>query len=114
MTTFWDDHALEAGATGSIRDHSSSRRSEASGGYRCHRQVGGNYLLAAKMFGIGKITIYRWVRIYGHDPPKDQAAALQAATPGGDGNGSKAPACDPLQPENQSVRPTPLGRRRSA
>jgi DNA invertase Pin-like site-specific DNA recombinase len=77
-------------------------------------KCGGNYLLAAKMLGIGRTTIYRWVRIYGHDPPKDQAAALQAATPGGDGNGSKAPACDPLQPENQSVRPTPLGRRRSA
>jgi hypothetical protein len=55
-------------------------------------------------------------RIYGHEPPKDQAAALQAAAPGrdGDGNGSKAPARNPLQPENQSVRPTPPGRRRSA
>jgi len=46
--------------------------------------------------------------------PKDQATALQAATPSGDGDGSKAPARDPLQPENQSVRPTPPGRRRSA
>ncbi len=77
-------------------------------------KCGGNYLLAAKMLGIGKTTIYRWVRIYAHEPPKDQAAALQAATPGGDGNGSKAPARDLLQPENQSVRPTPPGRRRSA
>ena len=77
-------------------------------------KCGGNYLLAAKMLGIGKTTIYRWVRIYCHEPPKDRATALQAATPSGDGDGSKAPARDPLQPENQSVRPTPPGRRRSA
>jgi len=76
-------------------------------------KCGGNYLLAAKMLGIGKTTIYRWVRIYGHELPKDQASALQAAT-GRGWDGSNAPARDPSQPENQSVRPTPPGRRRSA
>lgn len=52
-------------------------------------KCGGNCMLAAKMLGIGKTTIYRWVRIYGYEHPKDQAAALRAATPGGDGNGSR-------------------------
>jgi DNA invertase Pin-like site-specific DNA recombinase len=50
---------------------------------------GGNYMLAARMLGIGKTTIYRWIRIYGYEHPKDQAAVLLAATPGGDGTGQK-------------------------
>jgi transcriptional regulator of acetoin/glycerol metabolism len=43
-------------------------------------KCGGNYMLAAKMLGIGRTTIYRLVRIYGYECPKDQAAVLQAAT----------------------------------
>ena len=43
-------------------------------------KCGGNYMLAAKMLGIGRTTIYRWARIYGYECRKDQAAALQAAT----------------------------------
>ena len=64
-------------------------------------KCGGNYMLAAKMLGIGKTTIYRWVRIYGYQHPKVQAAALRFATP--DGNGSKAPVRDQCQLENRSV-----------
>jgi Bacterial regulatory protein, Fis family len=45
-------------------------------------KCGGNHMLAAKMLGIRKTTLYRWVRIYGYECPKDQAAALQAARPG--------------------------------
>jgi hypothetical protein len=43
-------------------------------------KCGGNYMLAARMLGIGKTTIYRWVRIYGYEHPKDQAAVLLATT----------------------------------
>ncbi len=50
-------------------------------------KCGGNYLLAARLLGIGKTTIYRWIRIYGYEHPKDQAVALLAATPGGHGTG---------------------------
>jgi hypothetical protein len=45
-------------------------------------KCGGNYMLAAKMLGIGRTTIYRWVHTHGYGCPKDQAAALQAATLG--------------------------------
>ena len=76
-------------------------------------KCGGNYLLAAKMWhrednhlSVGPNLLPR--------ASQGSATALQAATPSGDGDGSKAPARDPLQPENQSVRPTPPGRRRSA
>jgi hypothetical protein len=76
-------------------------------------KCGGNYMLAARMLGIGRTTIYRWVHIYGYVCPKDQAAALQVATPGMR-NESKAPVHDKWQPENRSVRPTPPSRRLSA
>jgi Bacterial regulatory protein, Fis family len=60
-------------------------------------KCGGNYMLAAKMLGIGRTTIYRWVQIHGYGCPKDQAAALQAATPG-TRNASKVPVHDRWQP----------------
>jgi len=46
-------------------------------------KCGGNYMLAAKMLGVGRTTIYRWVRTHGYGCPKDQAdqaVTLQAAT----------------------------------
>ena len=77
-------------------------------------KCGGNYMLAAKMLGIGRTTIYRWVRSYGHGHPKDQAKALRTLASGGDGNRSKAPVRDQCQLEGRSVRLRPPNRRLSA
>jgi hypothetical protein len=38
----------------------------------------GNYRLAAKMLGVGRTTIYRWVYIHGYGLPKDRSALLPA------------------------------------
>jgi transposase-like protein len=56
-------------------------------------KCGGNYMLAAKMLGMGRTTIYRWVRTHGHGCSEDQPAASQAATPGV-GSESTSPAPD--------------------
>jgi len=38
----------------------------------------GNYLLAARLLGIGRTTIYRMVRMYNYQPPTIQSERLMA------------------------------------
>ena len=40
----------------------------------------GNYLLAARLLGIGRTTIYRMVRVYNYQPPKIQAERLMTVS----------------------------------
>jgi transcriptional regulator of acetoin/glycerol metabolism len=40
----------------------------------------GNYLLAARLLGIGRTTIYRMVRVYSYQPPKIQSERLMAVS----------------------------------
>ena len=40
----------------------------------------GNYLLAARLLGIGRTTIYRMVRVYNYQPPKIQSERLMTVS----------------------------------
>ena len=43
-------------------------------------KCGGNYLLAARLLGIGKTTVYRMARAYNYQTPKMQAKALMTVS----------------------------------
>jgi len=43
-------------------------------------KCGGNYLLAARLLGIGKTTVYRMARAYNYQTPKVQGKRLMTAS----------------------------------
>ena len=43
-------------------------------------KCGGNYLLAARLLGIGKTTVYRKARAYNYQSPKVQGKGLMTAS----------------------------------